>query len=804
MAITDPLLLPPDVLLVPVAELPEELRGQLRCEEGDYAVTRPRSRTPSRVVDAQAAALIAEFKSPCTIVEAILRYSLAREVDPEETLEQAYPLLQGLVSSGFLVAEGDAGAESIHPTLLPGDEIAGFEVVECVQGLEDTELYQVRRLDNPDPNPSHFAALKIERPASAGKTGLFEREAAILEHLDGGGAPRLLASGEIEGRRYLAIEWLPGVDAVTAADELRRSGDRTGLLALCRAIARAYSGLHERGVIHGDVHPRNVLAADGGVRLIDYGIARWDGAPNHLARIWRGGVAFYFEPEYALAAQAGLRPPDATPAGEQYGVATLIYQLAAGVHYRDFSLEKTEMLRQIAEEPPLPFANRGIDPWPDLEAVLSRSLSKNPEDRFASLAELANALDCVEAGEERRRPASLSPVESLLARVLDRIGAGGSLFVNGLPTAPRGSINYGSAGIAYACLRLAQTREDSELLSLADLWVTRALRDVNQEDSFYNPEIGLGPDALGRVSPYHTANGLFCVQALVSHAQGDGGTQREAVAAFLAGAGKPCENPDLTLGRSGVLLAAALLFDTVTGDAGDANAEARKELTALGDGLLSDLWKELDSQPPIARCDRLANLGIAHGWAGYLYASLQWCRAAGTSRPARLEKRLAELAAAAQPWGRGVRWPWYGTEEGHRRHAGSMAGWCNGSAGFVFLWTLAYRELGNSRWLALAEAAAMNTWESPDGNGSLCCGLGGRAYALLNYHRHAGGPQWLARARDLANRAALDIEKGSEREDSLYKGTIGVALLAADLAKPETAAMPFFEEEGWSDGASSR
>lgn len=797
MAITDSLLLPPDVLLVPVAELSEELRGQLRCEEGDYAVTRPRSRKPSRVVDAQSAALIGEFKSPRTIVEAVLRYSLAREVDPEETLEQAYPLLQGLVGSGFLVAEGDAGAESIHPTLTPGDEIAGFEVVECVQGLEDTELYQVRGLDQPDPDPiGQFAALKIERPASAGKTGLFEREAAILEHLAGVGAPRLLASGDVEGQRYLAIEWLSGVDAVTAAEELRRAGDRPGLLALCRAIAHAYAGLHERGVVHGDVHPRNVLvAADGGVRLIDFGIARWDAIPAPLARIWRGGVAFYFEPEYALAMQAGVVPPDATPAGEQYGVAALLHQLAAGVHSRDFSLEKTEMFRQIAEEPPLSFAARGIEPWPEIETILGRSLSKDPGDRFPSMASLAEALDHVATpAEPARNPSGPAPIDALLARVLERIGPESPLLAEGLPEAPRGSLKFGAAGIALACLRLAQTREDADLLSLADLWSTRALLDVDREDSFYNPALELGPEIVGRVSPYHTANGLFCVQALVSHAQGDGGTQREAVAAFIAGAQKPCENLDLTLGRSGVLLAAAFLLDTLTGDV---NADVRTSLTTLGESLLSDLWKELDTQPSIARCDRLANLGIAHGWAGYLYASLQWCRASGTVRPPRLEERLAELAATAQPWGRGLRWPWYGVEEGHRRNAGCMPGWCNGSAGFVFLWTLAHRELKDARWLALAEAAAINTWESPEGNGSLCCGLGGRAYALLNYHRHAGGPEWLVRARDLANRAALDIEKGSEREDSLYKGPLGVALLAADLAHPETAALPFFEEEGW-------
>ncbi|HEX4965645.1 MAG TPA: lanthionine synthetase LanC family protein [Thermoanaerobaculia bacterium] len=791
MAITDPLLLPPDVLLIPVAELTEELRGQLRCEAGDFAVTRPRSRAPSRVVDAEAAELLAEFKSPRTIVEAVLRYSLAHEADPQETLEQAYPLLQGLLSIGFLVTEGDSAAEGIHPALNPGDEVAGCEILSCVQVLDDTELYQVRR----DAEP-RFAALKIERPAAAGKTGTFEREAAVLRYLDGDGAPRLLVAGESGGRRHLAIEWLPGVDAASAADELRRARDSQGLLALCLAIVRAYAVLHERGVIHGDVHPRNVLvAADRSMRLIDFGFARWDGAPAPLAEVGRGGVAFYFEPEYARAVLAGDAPPEASAPGEQYGVAALLYQLATGLHCRDFSLEKKEMLRQIAEEPPLPFAARGIDPWPDLEAVLARALSKNPGDRFASLAEMAVALDGVETEEERQRPAGPSPAEGLLTRMLERIGFASPLLAAGLPGPPRASLESGAAGIACACLRLAQLREDAGLLSLADLWSARALDDGGHDGAFYDPESGLHPQVLGRISPYHTASGLYCVQALVAHALGDGGTQLEAVSAFLTVAGEPCENPDLTLGRSGALVAAVLLLDTLTGEA---SAAVRAELIAFGNVLLAELWSELDAQPPIARCDRLANLGIAHGWAGFLYATLCWCRATGSERfPARLKERLAELAAAAQPWGRGLRWPWYGAVEGHARNAGFMAGWCNGSAGFVFLWTLAHRVLGDPGFLALAEGAAWNAWESPEGGGSLCCGLAGRAYALLSLHRHTGAPEWLARARGRANRAAVDAEKRPGREESLYKGALGAALLAADLARPEASAMPFFEAEGW-------
>lgn len=788
MAITDPLLLPPDVILVPVAELPEELRRQLGSEEGDWAITRPRSRTPSRLVDADSAELLALFKEPRTIVDAVIRYSRSREVDPGETLEQAYPLLQRLLGSGFLVPEGDAGAEGIQPAIEPGDTIAGYEVVECVQGLEDTELYQVRKSGT-------VAALKIERPSAAGKTGLFERESVILTHLDGQGAPRLLESGEVDGRRYLAIEWRAGVDAATAAAE--RRGKRAELLALLRAIVSAYAGLHERGVVHADVHPRNVLVErDGAVRLIDFGIAAWEGAPEGLARTWRGGVAFFFEPEYAVAARAGEEAPPATPAGEQYGVAALLYLLAAGVHPIDFSLEKKEMLRQIAEEPPRPFAERGAEPWPELEAVLAKALRKDPAERFASVAEMAAALDRVEvpAAGERGGAASPSAGEALLARALDKVAPEGPLFTAGFPEAPRGSINYGAAGIAYFLYRIAQVREDSALLSAADLWIARALRDVGKEESFYNSEIEITPETVGRVSPYHTANGLFAVQALVSHALGDRASQREALAAFLAGAREPCANPDLTLGRSGVLLAAALLLDTVDGEEED---PVRCELTAVGDGLLAGLWAELDPLPPVPVCDPLPNLGMAHGWAGYLYATLRWCRAAERPHPEPLRTRLEELGLCAQTWGRGLRWRWYGTEAGDRRGTHAMPGWCNGSTGFVFLWTLAHRELGDPAFAALAEGAAWNTWEAPDGGGSLCCGLGGRAYALLNFHRYGGGPEWLERARSLANRAAVDVVQVSEREDSLYKGTVGVALLAAEIARPETAAMPFFEEEGW-------
>ncbi|HXO19187.1 MAG TPA: lanthionine synthetase LanC family protein, partial [Thermoanaerobaculia bacterium] len=199
---------------------------------------------------------------------------------------------------------------------------------------------------------------------------------------------------------------------------------------------------------------------------------------------------------------------------------------------------------------------------------------------------------------------------------------------------------------------------------------------------------------------------------------------------------------------------------------------------------------------PLAEQPVAPNLGMAHGWAGYVYAALRWCRAFGAERPAGLRRRLDELAAAAEPWSRGLRWRWNGGEGGE---ASTMPGWCNGSAGFVYLWTLAHREWGEPRFLDLATGAAWNAWEAGEGGGGICCGAAGRAYALLELSRHLGDePRWSARARSLADRAAVAIAAGSEKADSLYKGRIGVALLAADLERPESAALPFFADEGWS------
>lgn len=101
MAMTDRLQLPADLILTPVEDLSADLRARFNYSEGDYAVTRPRARSPSRIINGNSAELLREFSSPSTVAQAIIRYARARGASPEATLEEAYPLLERFFAGAY-------------------------------------------------------------------------------------------------------------------------------------------------------------------------------------------------------------------------------------------------------------------------------------------------------------------------------------------------------------------------------------------------------------------------------------------------------------------------------------------------------------------------------------------------------------------------------------------------------------------------------------------------------------------------------------------------------------------------------
>jgi serine/threonine-protein kinase len=791
MAVLDPLILPPDVLIVPVDKLDSEVRAQIEHRAGDFSVTRPRSRTTSSIVDAKTAALLEAFRTPATIVDAVIALSAAEGLDPQTTLEDAFPVIRGFVNEGLLVAADSPLAQRIETSLAAGDPVGAFAVVEPAQVIVDTEVYLAR---GPDGAP---VALKLARPGSESRVrGLFAHEAQILAALDGRVSPRLLEHGEFDGRPLLAMSWCAGADVFQAAAEARGLGGDAGrdvVLDLAEHVIAAYAHLHEQGVLHGDVHPRNVLVdAAGAITLIDFGFA----ATGQSGQGWRAGVDFFMEPELARARLEGRTHSALSRAGEQYSIAALVFLVLTGAHTHAFSLEEEEMLRQLAGEPPQSFERLGTTGLPAVERVLARALAKDPDARFDSVAALLRAFRRAAAEDRSVRPTPSAgarepgPAGRLLDEVLARLAVPGELAEGGL-AAPTASVMNGAAGFAYALLRIAGIRADAMLLGTADLWAVRARLASGSDEAFWSPELDIVPETFGHSSLYHTASGVHCVEALVARARGDEWSQREALDAFVAAARQPCEHVDVAFGRAGLLLGCSLLLEASALDGDDGS------LRSLGDDLRDSLWEEVDAHPPVAESTELRLLGAAHGWAGILYATLRWSEARGTPAPEGLGERLEQLAALGRPAGRGLRWP---HEIGAETETGLEASWCNGAAGFVHLWTLAHRSLGDEGFARLAGMAAWSTYEGPPAPGDLCCGLAGRAYALLRIYQHTDEPAWLARARDLTDRAAVAVGNAAMRRDSLYKGEVGVALLAAELEAPHDACMPLFATEGWPRG----
>ena len=781
----EPLLLPEDVLLTPVADMPAQWRDQIGGAAGDIVVSRPGARATSKRLDAHAAALLEGFRSGRTIVQAVLGFSRANGLNPERTLEASLPMLRQLIADGLLVPEGSHEAERIVPTLEAEARFADYQILRCIQLLDDSELYQARS------GQGGFVALKLARPGHEAALGpRLAHEADVLRQLDGTINPALVEVGEASGRSFLAMAWQPGVDAGTAAAEARATGDGGQLLRLLTSIVRAYSALHRQGVVHGDVHVRNVLVdRDGAVTLIDYGLA--ERLTENRRPHPRGGVSFFYEPEWARALIRGQAPPKASAAGEQYGVAALLYLLATGRHYVEFNLERETMLRQIADLMPLRFEDAGAEPWPELETVLRRALGKQPDQRYPDMGALADALEGVIVAPRPVAGARDGAGAMLVGKMLEDLHPDGALYREGLPAGPVCSVNLGAAGIAYALYRLACARDEADLLATADVWISKALRDEGRADAFANPELGMTPEIAGRVSLYHSPAGVHLVRALIARAAGNPGELTAAVGGFVAESRQPCANRDVTLGRCGTVLGCALLLEAQR-DAAEAPAEP---LLTLGSERLAAIWDEVGRFPALEGCEQWANLGVAHGWAGLLYTTLRWHGVSGEELPGQFGDRLAQLRGCARPAGRGLSIPWRERVE----HDGAMPGWCNGSAGLVHLGCLAYRMLGEDADLALAEGAAWDAWEAGGGLADLCCGLAGRAYALLALHRVSGDATWLRRAGIMAHDAArtAPAQRGPEHpRHSLYKGELGLALLLTDLERPETACMPLFEQEG--------
>jgi predicted Ser/Thr protein kinase len=228
-------------------------------------------------------------------------------------------------------------------------------------------------------------------PRGPDESERLKHEARILAELDDPGIVPVYEVGLHEGQHYFAMKLIEGPSLAGRLPAL--TGDVREGVRVVAAAARAVQHAHERGVLHRDLKPGNIVLDESGEPyLLDFGLARRADGPESLTTTGVLGTPGYMAPEQAQGCK------DLTPATDVYSLGVILYELLTGE--LPFQGETTyETLRAIQRgRPPLPrWRNSRVSQ--DLEAVCLKCLEKEPQQRYASAAELAEDLRRVLDGE---------------------------------------------------------------------------------------------------------------------------------------------------------------------------------------------------------------------------------------------------------------------------------------------------------------------------------------------------------------------------------------------------------------------
>ena len=451
-------------------------------------------------------------------------------------------------SSRFL--DGRVGDEAVAPTDLCGTRIGAYVIDESLGAGSTGSVWRARRVDG---RFEASVAVKLLHLSLVGRAGAlrFEREGRILARVVHPHIARLLDAGvTADGQPYLVLELVAGERIDRHCDALRL--DIEGRLRLFDDVVAAVAHAHSHLVIHRDIKPSNILVTpDGTVKLLDFGIAKLIGDEAEGASITLDGRSV-LTPEYAAPEQ--LQGGAVTTATDVYALGVLLYRLLTGRHPTGSdtaAMSTAELMRSTLDREPVPLvdaaercdaeeriqlaAERGTTPQRlrqrldgDLANIVARTLQKRPEDRYETVATLA---------EDLRRHRAHEPVS---ARP-DTWSYRGAKFVRRHRTLVAAGL---LVGIALA-LGLAGTVIEARRAA-AEATSARHERDKARRQLAYTKSSGDFIDFLLSDSsdrPFTTADLLARAEPVLERQFADAPAQRAYLLAELAGLHLSTSNP---------------------------------------------------------------------------------------------------------------------------------------------------------------------------------------------------------------------------------------------------------------------
>lgn len=237
----------------------------------------------------------------------------------------------------------------------------------------------------------------------------FRREAFIQSQLDHSNIVRVLEFFDATDNYYLVMEYVPGVS-------LRELLDKQGIPAPKQAVhlfkqilsaleyAHNFSFLDEagnrqKGIIHRDINPANLLLDNNGrVKIADFGTVKAAGTRRLTQIGFHPGTIEYMSPEQLRGGQIDLR-------SDIYSAGVTFYEVLTGQLPFPLTEEGSdwEVRKGHIELPPPPIAKLNPNVPQELAAVIMKSLEKSPEDRYQSAAEFLKAINMLKPVEDAKK-----------------------------------------------------------------------------------------------------------------------------------------------------------------------------------------------------------------------------------------------------------------------------------------------------------------------------------------------------------------------------------------------------------------
>ncbi len=278
-------------------------------------------------------------------------------------------------------------AAGVHTRVLePGSEVGGRYRILAQLGAGGMGIvYKAHDLELDD-----VVALKMLRPTAVVNSEQLERlksEIKLARRITHPNVLRTFDFGEMDGQPFISMEYVRGLTLRYLLNETRRIPYTAGL-RIARQLCSGLAAAHAVGVLHRDIKPENlILEQTGNAKLMDFGIARpiRRSGPGQTEQGTFVGTPNYSPPEQLAGEEVDQR-------ADIYSSGVLMCEMFCGKLPFSGSNTMEIYIAQTQSEPIKPSTF-----WPEIpppmEAIILQCLQRKPDDRFASAAELAQALE---------------------------------------------------------------------------------------------------------------------------------------------------------------------------------------------------------------------------------------------------------------------------------------------------------------------------------------------------------------------------------------------------------------------------